>query len=233
MDELSTSARRATSAVSMLDARDLVLDASGNLLFANDGGIWRFTPGAALPPTPALTFVVTGDATKISRAVGSFTTDGFAVGKVFTINGATKSANNGVFKVSAIAVDGLTMTVTRADGSAELVLASETATGVAFVLADGWTDLNTTCPTCSGLRIAEIHSLAYDPLNNDILIGGLQDNGTLPADDQRQRRPRLERQRLPSTRRSSATAPSPERAARRRRQHRPDRPDLQQHGRAC
>jgi Tfp pilus tip-associated adhesin PilY1 len=71
--------------------------------------------GGAANTTMALTPVGTGitvvaTSKKFTRTSGSFTSDGFAAGTIFTATGFTNSGNNGTFKVSAISANNLEMT---------------------------------------------------------------------------------------------------------------------------
>ncbi len=149
------------------DSRELVFDARGNLLEGDDGGIYRLSnpslaATATLQGNPNLNFADANPDT-IVRAAGSWITDGFAAGQRITV--ANAGANNGSYTIAAITATTLTLS------AEDALTAAGAANGITVTARRVWES------SIGNLRTTEIRSLAYDPVNNVILIGN-QDNGT-------------------------------------------------------
>jgi hypothetical protein len=119
---------------------------------------------------PTLTFADTNPDT-IARplASGTWVDDGFAVGQQIVVAGSvtvdgmgSPASNDGIYTITAISGDELTLTV---DGE----LFAESRNNISVRSTRMWTSLN------NGLGVTEILSASYDPLNN-VIFAGTQDN---------------------------------------------------------
>ncbi|PYR44864.1 MAG: hypothetical protein DMF89_26665, partial [Acidobacteria bacterium] len=152
------------------DSRAMVFDRFGDLLEGDDGGLYRLI--APTQPTlrgnPRLTFNNANHT--IARDAGSWRDDGFDVGQQITIAGPPAGANAGTYTIENVATTVTpddTLTLTR---GAALTPLGPAVNGIAVTAVRRWENLN------SSLRVTEMLSAAYDPLNN-VIFGGSQDNG--------------------------------------------------------
>ena len=108
-----------------------------------------------------LTFADRNGSDTITRSTGDWASEGFAVGQEIIVSGT--SENDGVYSILVVTPLALIL-----DASDELT--AEVAGGATVTAGHVWQSLN------NGLGVTEIYSIAYDALNNVLLIG-TQDNG--------------------------------------------------------
>lgn len=135
------------------DSRELVFDGAGNLLEADDGGIYRH-------PNPHSGRV--RSASRTNPIVIGSTNHGRTTDQQVRIAGVTGNTNaNGIFTITVIDPNSFSLNGTMENG--------DYAGGGIWSIGD-WASLN------GNLRITEMNSIAYDA-RNDVLLSGNQDTG--------------------------------------------------------
>ena len=123
---------------------------------------------ATLTGNPNLTFTESGAADTITRAAGSWITDGFRAGMQIQVTGAA-AGNNGTFTIVSINVAGTVLTLAAENDVADGLPAAANIT--VFATPTQWQSVN------GNLNLTELYAVAYDAASGSIL-GGAQDVGT-------------------------------------------------------